>query len=347
MESTYINSLAVNAIFDIFILFIQVILICANTDMASGGLAQWDGSDKTEIASHIRQVESYFVVKEIDNEAKKVALLHLSLKGEPKTFFTKLSTAQTDTFAHAKAALEERFKPFKTKAQHQQELADRRQRPGETVIELKFAVIDLVSKAYPEVTEPVAQNALVVAHFRKALRPEIRQKLTWTLSDGSSLEDVVLRAAQMEREASSSGINAISSCDTGGVESQSQVKSTSNETSQDRLWKVLNDLTLGQQQLAQTIAVMQAEPRIQPREPRQRTGNCYNCGAPGHFARNCRHKFNPRVPNQGPSNQFNGTCFHCYQWGHKSESCPFRRDGHPGNDRGLGGMANSSQPKRS
>ncbi len=47
--------------------------------MASGGISQWDGSDRTEIASHIRQVESYFVVKEIEDEQKKVAVLHLSV----------------------------------------------------------------------------------------------------------------------------------------------------------------------------------------------------------------------------------------------------------------------------
>ena len=126
------------------------------------------------------------------------------------------------------------FKPFKTKAQYQQELAECRQHPGETVIELKFAIIELVSKAYPEVTESVAKNAMVVAHVRKALRQDIRQKLTWTLSDSSSLEDVVLRAAQVEREAGSVGINAIPSSNAGSSEPQLQGKPASNETSQDR-----------------------------------------------------------------------------------------------------------------
>ena len=91
---------------------------------------------------------------------------------------------------------------------------------------------------------------------------------------------------------------------------------------------------------------MQAEPRTQRRESRQRTGNCYNCGTPAHFARDCRRKYTPKVPNQGPPNQFNGTCFQCHQWGHKSDSCPFRSDRHPGNDNGLGGMANAFQLKR-
>ena len=294
--------------------------------MASGGLSQWDGSDKIEIASPIRQVESYFVVKEIEDEQKKVALLHLSLKGEPKTFFSRLSQAQTDSFAHAKAALEERFKPFKTKAQYQQELAERRQHPGETVIELKFAIIELVSKAYPEVTESVAKNAMVVAHVRKALRQDIRQKLT-----------------QVEREAGSVGINAIPSSNAGSSEPQLQGKPASNETSQDRLWQALSELAVGQQQLTQTIAAMQAQPRRPDGGSRRQSGNCYNCGAPGHLARNCRKNSPAQRQNQGM--HVNGVCFHCKNWGHKADFCPVRKDRYPGNDSGLGGLANTSQPR--
>ncbi len=48
-------------------------------------------------------------MKEIKDEQKKVAVLFLSLMGEPKTFFSNLLVAQTDWFAHAKAAIEERF----------------------------------------------------------------------------------------------------------------------------------------------------------------------------------------------------------------------------------------------
>ena len=250
------------------------------------------------------------MVKEIEDGQKKVALLHLSLKGEPKTFSSRLSQAQTDSFAHAKAALEERFKPFKTKAQYQQELAERRQHPGETAIELKFAIFELVSKACPEVTESVAKNAMVVAHFRKALRQDIRQKLTWTLSDSSSLEDVVLRAAQVEREARSVGINAIPSSNAGSSEPQLQGKPASNETSQDRLWQALSELAVGQQQLSQTIAAMQAQ-------------------------RNCRKNSPAQPQNQGM--HFNGVRFHCKNWGHKADFCPMRKDRYPGNDSGLGG----------
>ena len=70
----------------------------------------------------------------------------------------------------------------------------------------------------------------------------------------------MLRAARVEREAGGIGINAVSSCNTGGNESQE--KRASDETSQERVWKALNELALGQQQLNQTIAAIQAQPRI-------------------------------------------------------------------------------------
>ena len=51
---------------------------------------------------------------------------------------------------------------------------------------------------------------LVVAHFRKTLKPEIRSKLAWASSDDASLDEFVKRADQIEREGSSAGIEAIS-----------------------------------------------------------------------------------------------------------------------------------------
>ena len=101
---------------------------------------------------------------------------------------------------------------------------------------------------------------MVVDYFRKALRQDIRH----------NLENVVLRAAQVEREAGSICINAVSSCNIEGNESQE--KPASDETSQQRVWKALNELVLGQNQLNQTIAAMQAHPRIQNRQSRQPMG---------------------------------------------------------------------------
>ena len=45
-----------------------------------------------------------------------------------------------------------------------------------------------------------AKAALVAAHFGKALKLEIRRKLAWALADDASLDDLVKRAAQIDRE---------------------------------------------------------------------------------------------------------------------------------------------------
>lgn len=45
----------------------------------------------------------------LEHNSKKVVLLHLQLKGEPKTIFTKLAVDEKNIFRHTKAALVERL----------------------------------------------------------------------------------------------------------------------------------------------------------------------------------------------------------------------------------------------
>ena len=90
--------------------------------MVSGGLSQWDGSDKTEIASHIRQVESYFVVKDIEDEQKKLPFYICRLKVSRKYFSQvchKLKLIRLLTQKQPSRnvlSLSKLFKPFKTEA---------------------------------------------------------------------------------------------------------------------------------------------------------------------------------------------------------------------------------------
>ena len=65
--------------------------------------------------------------------------------------------------------------------------------------ELKFSVIDLVCRAYPNITEESVRVTLACANFRNALKPEIRHKLAWVLSEDTTLDAMVERAAQIER----------------------------------------------------------------------------------------------------------------------------------------------------
>lgn len=294
--------------------------------MASA-ISQWDGSDGTNILSHVSQVEAYFIAKGVDDEAKKVALLHLSLKGKPKTFFSELTSEQKATFDAAKAQLVARFKPSKSAAQFQQELADRRQQGDETAFQLKFEIQHLVTKAYPEVSAPDAREALISAHFRKALKPEIRSKLAWALPDDASLDDLVKRAAQIEREGKSTEIGALSAADVDipGGRGMGSINTD--------IWQKLDELSRGQQMLASTVAAIQTQNHLPPvgrsRNSTRQPGTCFQCNVKGHYARDCPQR---RQQNTTTRAVFQGKCFQCGQWGHRAAGCPAPSLSNQGND---------------
>lgn len=79
---------------------------------------------------------------------------------------------------------------------------------GETALQLKCAIVDLVARAFSEIKAKEARAVLAEAHFRKALRSDIRQKLVWSLPDDASLDDLLKKtASQLERK--EQGVNAI------------------------------------------------------------------------------------------------------------------------------------------
>jgi hypothetical protein len=262
----------------------------------------WDSRDSTDVESHICQVKAYFVVKDVTVERKKVACLHLSLKGEPKNFFTQLQGDQCDTFEHAAQALVDRFKSGKTVSQYQQELSQRRQIGGESAQELKFAILDLVSRAYPQVKDDAARQALAIAHFRSALSSNISTKLAWVTGEETGLDDLVKRAAQIERDCAAVRV----------------VGSDATSESSSELLKKLEELSTSQAALTATVAAIQSQQQ-QGHTIRGRQRTCFICDLPGHFARDCRR--NQQGRGRGLNNRQPGRCYRCQLQGHRAAEC--------------------------
>ena len=137
---------------------------------------------------------------------------------------------------------------------------------------MKYAILDLVGHAFLEVKVKEACAALVEAHFRKALRLETHQKLIWSLPDEASLDDLVKKASQLEREEQS--VNAIA------PKTIAPEVKTAQSSHQDQLWTKLVELNVGQQQLAKTVAALQTQATAQNtcQRNQQPPIKCYQCG---------------------------------------------------------------------
>ena len=79
------------------------------------------------------------------------------------------------------------------------------------------------------------------------------RKLAWALADDASLDDLVKRAAQIDREGRSTDIGAISTDEDDMRPGQDQ------SDLNGKIWQKLDESSRGQQQLASSVAEIKAQ----------------------------------------------------------------------------------------
>lgn len=225
----------------------------------------------------------------------------LSLSEEDAKDYKKLVAALTRRFAAATGEAELRF-----------QLGQRCQRVTETLDEFADALIDLTSRAYPEM-DPSMRMGLARDRFIAGVRAEhIQERLLQ--EDPKSLEEArttakrleAARAARKQMQGSKATVHAVepTSGDGGDSLEQSVVAATGRQEgrsqtagtttgSQDGLAEAVRQNTEILQQLMQQMAAVQLRTGPQKSQgrtnsaPRQRPRKCWKCGEAGHLMRNC------------------------------------------------------------
>ena len=185
---------------------------------------------------------------------------------------------------------------------------DRRQREGETLRAFSHALRELQAKIQKKsVTKSSGQDAALRDHFAENVRdPLLRKELKKFIRTHPEISfldtrEEAIRWAEEDEKSCGPRPRVASSHETSTSTNPSSIESAMNEmikTLQGQQ-KAIEDLAANLKKL-NTVPThrgqnIQPQPQFQQRQPRPDAGGdrCYQCGAPGHFARNCTARSRP------------------------------------------------------
>ena len=185
---------------------------------------------------------------------------------------------------------------------------DRRQREGETLRAFSHALRELQAKIQKKsVTKSSGQDAALRDHFAENVRdPLLRKELKKFIRTHPEISfldtrEEAIRWAEEDEKSCGPRPRVASSHETSTSTKPSSIESAMNEmikTLQGQQ-KAIEDLAANLKKL-NTVPThrgqnIQPQPQFQQRQPRPDAGGdrCYQCGAPGHFARNCTARSRP------------------------------------------------------
>ena len=124
------------------------------------------------------------------NDADKLKFLKVRLTGRAQIAFQRLADDKKDTFEHACAALQERFKPSSKRDLYVAELSSRKKHSSEGWADFAEELRRLAAKAYPNL-DGNAGEQIALTHYLLGI-PEahvalaVRQKVPKTLEEAVS-----------------------------------------------------------------------------------------------------------------------------------------------------------------
>ena len=239
--------------------------------------------------------------------------------------YPKSDLTNSDQIFHL---LQESFGEKRSVPQLLKAFYDRPQREGETLREFSHALRGLQSKIEKKsVTKSSGQDAALRDHFAENVRdPLLRKELKKFIRTHPEVsfldtrEEAIRWAAEDEKSCGPCPRVALSH------ETSTSTKPSSLESAMNEMIKTLQGQQKAIEDLAANLKTLntvstsrgqnvqpqpQFQPQFQQRQPRPDAGGdrCYQCGAPGHFARNCTARSRPpplwNLTPRPPPNQSN------------------------------------------
>ena len=225
------------------------------------------------------------------NDAQKLQWLRVRLTGRAQRAVQRVDTGAS--FSDTVKALDERFEPQSRQTRYQAEFQTRRKKRAEGWAEFADDLKMLADKGFPDLSEEAKEQLALQTYLQQLEQPQItfgvKQRRPKTL------DEAVTATIEMETYLPASSRVPVAMCEPEDESTELATIAPVSDTTA-KLASLIERLVERVEKLEQ-----QAGPRMQQlgasysarrvsRASRSRaaSGACWNCGVPGHFARDCR-----------------------------------------------------------